>query len=316
MLVTGNAESSESSNGLADLAGFPVSSFPGMWWCAGESDIIHTHFSVPTSLAAPLISRARSKPLIVNAMGADVYDPTRFGALRPALDVINKHWVFRAADAIVVPSTDMLKRLPASVRQKAHVIPYFTDVERFAPESHSKHSTLRLLSVSRLVKRKNLRTSLRTLSHLVSTGMDVSLTIAGDGDERWELQALAQELGVEEHVEFAGFVPDEDLPALYASHDVFVLPSYHEAFGIVFVEALASGLPVVTSDVGGQTDIVTEDVGRTAFPEADDLHAKHIREIADDYERFSRAARERAESHYSADVVLDGYATLYSEVTR
>ncbi len=159
------------------------------------------------------------------------------------------------------------------------LLPPTVDPERLrAPEGARKElrSGLGLdgqfvaLSVGRLVARKAHDLLLRAVAELRREGEAVAAVVVGDGPERPRLQALARELGVEDAVHFAGFVPEEALPRYYAAADAFVMASRQlpdrdgvEGFGIVFLEAGAAGLPVVGAATGGIPEAVEH--GRTGL---------------------------------------------------
>lgn len=122
-----------------------------------------------------------------------------------------------------------------------------------------------ILSVGNLVSRKGHDMVIRALPRLLDTIGKVRYLIAGDGPYRAELEDLASSLGVQGHVVFAGKVPDADLPDIYSLCDLFVLPSREqpescdaERFGMVFLEANASGKPVVAGKSGGVGDAVLD----------------------------------------------------------
>lgn len=300
---------------LAQLATYPLRSLPGALTAAREADVINGHFALPTSAALPAVQLATGTPLVVNLMGADVYDPTRYQRVRPLLDGLLRHWVGAAADALVVPSTDMAARVPDALRPKTHVIPYFVDQTRFRRGVVDTTPPLDLLTVCRLVKRKRLDRALKAVRVCRDRGQDVRLTIAGEGPEREALEEQVERHCLAEAVEFLGYVPDARLPAVYRNHDAFLLPSAHEAFGIAIVEALASGLPAVVSDTGGQTDIVTDAVGRCVDPTPKRL-ADAIGDVWDDLGSMHQAARERVLQHYTPNAVVERYERLYREVAR
>ncbi len=126
-----------------------------------------------------------------------------------------------------------------------------------------------ILSVSRLAQYKGHETVMRAVS-LLGGRFPVSYVIVGDGPGRQSLEGSAQRLGIQDHVHFAGKIPDHELPSFYAMADVFVLCTEerkHEAsvegFGVVFLEAAAAGLPVVATRAGGIPDAVAD--GETGF---------------------------------------------------
>jgi phosphatidylinositol alpha-1,6-mannosyltransferase len=140
----------------------------------------------------------------------------------------------------------------------------------------------------------------------------LTYVVAGDGQQRPALEALATSIGVEDTVEFLGYVPDEDLPSLYNAADVFAMPNRREGtsvegFGIVFLEANATGTPVVGGRHGGVTDAIEDDeTGYLVDPEDSQAVADAIdRLLSDDDLRHSlgEAGRERVEASYTWDDV-------------
>jgi len=307
--VTGSRDGQTSE--LGDMLAWPARRGPDLWRAANRSDILNTHFSVPTSVLSPILSR--QTPVVVNLMGADVFDPTRYQRVRPLLDVINK-WVRLGADRFIVPSADMYDRLSTSSQAMTDVVPYFVDTDRYCPgDSHKRrHKPFRLLTVSRLVERKQLHLAIDALEYLQALGVDCTLTIAGTGPERDWLETLTADADVADSVTFTGYVDEADLPDLYREHDCYLMPSAHEAFGISCAEALASGLPAVVTDTGGHAELVGGG-GLVTSPTSKDI-ADAIQGIRHQYRDFCTAARERAVEHYSPAAVIPQYERIYEEV--
>ncbi|WP_435068269.1 glycosyltransferase family 4 protein [Haloplanus sp. C73] len=137
------------------------------------------------------------------------------------------------------------------------------------------------------------------------------LTIVGDGGDRSELEARAQSMGLADAVSFTGWVPNADLPDLFAAHDIFLYPGrWDEPFGRVFLEALATGTPVVASDVGSVASIVG-DGGRTTDGSVE-AFAETITDLVASgaLPRLSAQAREKARD-YRADAVMPQFERLY-----
>jgi phosphatidylinositol alpha-1,6-mannosyltransferase len=141
---------------------------------------------------------------------------------------------------------------------------------------------LRLLSVARLASSDGYKGIDHTIEALARLpGGSARLDIAGDGDDRARLEALARELGVAERVRFHGRVSDPRLRELYAECDVFVLPSSGEGFGIVYLEAMSFARPCVAADAGGAPYVVREGVSGWLVPYArPDRLAERLREIS------------------------------------
>lgn len=137
-----------------------------------------------------------------------------------------------------------------SVRVPVSVLPVFVNLERFRGLVRTKHPRFEttLLVVSRLEKEKNVMLALEAFAKARRAGYNVGLVVVGSGSEEKALQARAQKLGIEEYIEFAGW--QDDLPAYYAQTDLVLVPSLYEGFGVTIVEALAAGIPVLSTDVG------------------------------------------------------------------
>ncbi len=173
-----------------------------------------------------------------------------------------------------------------------------------------------MLFVGRLRYYKGLDTLIRGLPHIAG-----QLRIVGIGPMEAEWRALAQQVGVAERIEWLGEVSDEELPGLYHAADLFVLPASHpsEAFGLVQVEAMAAGLPVVCTELGTGTSYVNIDgvTGLVAPPRDPDALASAINSLVADPARraaMGRAAQARVEREFELDVMVDRVLALYDEI--
>jgi glycosyltransferase involved in cell wall biosynthesis len=150
----------------------------------------------------------------------------------------------------------------------------------------------------------------------VRTRRPARLRLVGDGPARPAVEALAASLGLAGDVDFLG--ERDDLPALLAGADVFLLPSASESFGLAALESLASGVPVVASNVGGLPEVVTD--GEVGFLHAAGdvaaMSASALRLLEDGLlrARFGAAARARAETMFRVDPAVDRYEAIYRRV--
>lgn len=172
-----------------------------------------------------------------------------------------------------------------------------------------------IVSASRLVPRKGMDVLIKSLPHLVPHRPDLTLAIAGGGRDLGRLKTIAGRLGVAKRVRFLGRVPEVDLASLYACADVFVMLCRNrwggleqEGFGIVFMEAAASGVAQIAGNSGGAPEAVVD--GETGIvlddPTDAELVAKTISELLDDPDRRRRmghAGRERAVSQFDWDLL-------------
>jgi glycosyltransferase involved in cell wall biosynthesis len=141
---------------------------------------------------------------------------------------------------------------------KISVVPNPVDTQLFSPRGAKIDKDRFILFVGRLDPRKNLQILLKSFKTVLRKINDLKLVIIGTGPEKRKLVRLVSELGIGSSVEFMDFVHYEDLPKYYRSCEMFVLPSNQEGFGIVLIEAMASGKPVVSTKCGGPTDFVVD----------------------------------------------------------
>jgi phosphatidylinositol alpha-1,6-mannosyltransferase len=173
-------------------------------------------------------------------------------------------------------SPDRVKVLPNTVDPRYQPGPK----PGYLLDRHGVHGKKVLLTVSRLASSERYKGQdrvIRTLPRLLSEHPDIMYLIVGDGDDRQRLEALAVEQGVAEHVQFVGSVPPEELPDHFRLADVFVMPSTGEGFGIVFLEALATGIHVIAGRQDGSRDALCDGaLGTLVEPENCDALASAI----------------------------------------
>lgn len=184
--------------------------------------------------------------------------------------------------------------------QRIEVIPNGVELERLEPgDPGERFDEPTLLYLGRLKRYKRVDLPIRAVAELRRQGVAVRLVVAGTGDHGQVLQELARELGVEDAVEFRGFVPEEEKVRLFRRSWVHVLTSPKEGWGITNLEAAACGTPTVASDSPGLRDSVVD--GETGFlvPHGDvDALARRIEELIREAElrgRLGRQAREFAQ---------------------
>jgi type III pantothenate kinase len=295
-------------------------------WGADRPDIVHGHFWM-SGHAALLAARQVPVPVVqtFHALGVvkrryqgddDTSPPERLAIER---DIV------RRADEIVATCTDEvfeLIRLGAT-RDRLTVVPCGVDLDRFTPEGPREPRTPgrgRLVAVGRLVPRKGLGNVIEALAALPGT----ELVIAGgppraalrDDPEATRLQRIAEDHGVADRVQLRGRVERADLPALLRSADAVVCSPWYEPFGIVPLEAMACGVPVIASAVGGMIDTVVDGVtGVHISPRDPDRIAQAARGLLEDPARraaYGRAGVRRARRLYDWDRVAAATLEVYT----
>lgn len=285
--------------------------------------VVHSQTSSgPLSLITGLASRARGIPLLTKYT-ADASEeaahrarPAGDPAAAPGVRARAKRAAVRAAQTLLFRLSDRVwtttprfaERVARTFRlrqDRVFLLPNFIELEPFlAGTPHAPPPggcPLRLLVVSRLSAIKGVEVCIAAMTHLGD--LPATLRIVGEaGADAQEyarfLHRRVDELEIEDRVEFVGAVPNERIAAEYHAADVLLQGSYYEAFGISLAEAMAAGVPVVATEVGGVPDVVGDGVSGILVPPADPAAmAAAVRRLAADgalRERLRRAARDRA----------------------
>ena len=287
-------------------------------------DVVHFFFSLPTAAMLPVLD-LRGIPVLVSLRGSDVpgYDPHQRGLTRAhwILRPLTR-WIWRRADRVVAvceslgrQAQETLPGLDYSVFQNG------VDLARFRPRASLRRPAagrIRCLAVSRLVERKGLDDLLRAIATLERDRYE--LEIVGGGADEAALRALAAELGLDGLVHFAGPLDRLRVAARYREADIFTLASREEAFGNAFAEALASGLPIVGSNVGGIPELVEHGRNGVLVPPGNPHSlATAIRFLGERPDvRAEMAARNRAlaEANLSWERMTTRYLATYHGLQR
>jgi glycogen synthase len=274
------------------------------------------YFGLPTGLLSLLPGVHRERPYVISLRGSDVpgYEPTltrKHQMLRP---VTRRIW--RRAYRVVANS-HALRKLALSwfPETSIDVISNGADLPVAFPTRKAMGAGMRVLTVSRLIARKGLETLIMALARLQRE--DLSLDIAGEGPSRDALMHLALSCGVADRVRFHGFVDHGSLASLYAAADIFVLASVAESCSMALLEAMAAGLPVIATRVGGTVELVEHGSNGLliAAQSVDELSAA-LRTLIHDRpqrERFAAANRRLTRERFSWRAVARRYETIFSE---
>jgi glycosyltransferase involved in cell wall biosynthesis len=287
-------------------------------------DAVHVFFSLPTGAMLPLLD-LRGTPVVVSLRGSDVpgYDPHNRALQRAHTALLPfTRWIWRRADRVVALSDSLGRLARRSMPELRYaVIPNGVDLGRFRPPARMRayrSDRVRCLAVARLVERKGLADLIRAIGTLDRGAIE--LEIVGSGPDDQVLRELVATLGLGDQVSFAGSLDRAALARRYATADLFTLASWEESFGNVFAEALAAGLPVVGTDVGGIPTIVRHGRNGLLVPPRDPtaLAAAIEHLAARPLLRAEMARRNRAdaEERLSWDQVATSYLSVYYAMQR
>lgn len=299
-----------------------------VWRTAGRVDVIHLMANSGWSwqlFAAPVLWLAalRDTPVIVNYRGGEAgdYFKRSFRWVKPSLD---------KAAAVVVPS-GFLKAIFGKFDQPTRVIPNIIDLNRFRPTenkttgeqgrhpiTHSRASeTFRLVITRNLEPIYGIDNAIRALAKVQAADVSVRLLIAGSGPAKDDLVQLAMDLGVAEQIEFVGRLDRDGIVALYGGADAMLNPTHVDNMPNSVLEALACGLPVISTDVGGVPYILTHEKTGLLVPPADpEALASAILRLGDD-ETLRQRLRDNGldqVQQYTWERVRDLWLNTYRDV--
>lgn len=279
-------------------------------------DVLHCHGAYPAGYVGAAFARLTGTPLLIRPHGADILpgewidrDPRLAARMRRSL---------LAAAAVVAQGQSLAGRLrelgvPAGRLRIIH-----NGVRLPVGGASELPAEPSILAMGSLSTKKGFDILLQAFRMVRQRLPEVRLTIAGDGPEGPRLRELAGSLGIMDAVAFPGFVTGEAKAALFSRARIFVSSSRREPFANVILEAAAAERPIVASRVGGNVEMVEDEVsGLLVEPEDPEGLAKAILRLLEDCQRarlMGRAARRRAETLFSWDGMVDKYEALYREV--
>jgi glycosyltransferase involved in cell wall biosynthesis len=244
-------------------------------------DLIHTHDWL-TSLAAIALKDALGCPLVATIHATERGRGRGYlsGELQWSIDRAERHLI-DSTDRVIVCSKHMVQELQSFFQvpvAKLTTVPNGVDVTKLNHlagnnlaqfrANYAKPNDKIVFTVSRLVYEKGVHRLVEAAPRILSECPLARIIIAGRGPEAENLKRQAEALGVTERVNFIGFISDENRNRLFKTADCAIFPSLYEPFGIVALEAMALGCPVVVSDVGGFSEVVTHtETGITTYPD-------------------------------------------------
>jgi glycosyltransferase involved in cell wall biosynthesis len=296
----------------------------GARFAADPPDLVHGHFWM-SGLAALSATRGLDVPVVqtFHALGVTKRRFQGGNDTSPPVRIRMERALARNVDRVIATSTDEVSELVrlGAPRSRITVVPCGVDVDEFSPDGPvaARGDRPRVLCIGRLVPRKGFDTAIRALvgvpdAELIIAGGPATGELSAD-PEAARLTRLADRFGVADRVRLIGAVARPDVPALLRSADLVVCTPWYEPFGIVPLEAMACGVPVVASAVGGFLDTVVDGSTGTLVPprRPDRLAAAMRRLLAEPFwrEAYGTAGVDRARSRYSWDRIATATLAVY-----
>ena len=306
-----------------------VPSFGTFLKAVKSSKIVHAHgHPYLTSLIAAKLAKRYNKPFVLTQHNTFIEYENFFDKVERLNDLTVGKETLKDADKIITVSNatkDYVLSLGAKPR-KVKVMYNGVDLERFRPlagkreEMRKKHGIPQnskvAITVRRLVFKNGIDTLIESANLAVKKNPNITFLVVGKGPDQSSVHMRAKQLGIENNFRLTGFVKDEDLPFYYNADDFFVLPSKSgEGLPLVALEAMACGLPVIATDVGGISEVLLEKWGRLVPANQPERLAKAVLEFAnEDFSSRKKELRATVEEKFSWDKNVERLVEIYEEL--
>lgn len=297
-------------------------------------DVLNSHWILPQGLVGAIIKKFTGKKhlLTIHAGGLFALETLPFKHKVTNFIVVN-------CDHVTVVSSYNREKLlnlvttnlRPEIEKKIKIIPMGVNIEKFIQKDktmlRAKYGTpidtSMLLFVGRLSEKKGIEYIIKAMAIIIKNDKNIKLWIIGSGELEGDLKSLVNKLQLNDHIEFRGKVGEEELIESYILADIMIVPSIVTSYGdtegmpVVIMEALASGKPIITTDVGGITDAIMDgDTGILVQQKSSEELAKKIYELINDEElreHLSKNAVKCAREKFSWDVIANKYDQLIQD---
>ncbi|PCJ49781.1 MAG: colanic acid biosynthesis glycosyltransferase WcaL [Gammaproteobacteria bacterium] len=268
-----------------------------------EIEHVHNHLGDNSGTVALLAASLASIPFSISIHGPHIF----FDGLHWALDVKTKYAKFISCIGYFCKSQMMLYS-EKEYWSKFKIIRCGVDLKQFEYREPTNKAR-KILYVGRLSAEKGIPILFDSISKLKNQNYDIELTLLGDGDDRAYLENLSREKNLDSSIRFAGFVSHEEIAKSLRDSDIFVLPSFAEGIPVALMEAMAIGIPVIATAVGGVTELVVDqETGLVVSPADPDSLANAITRYVDSPDlckSISTKARNKVAEEFNIDNQID-----------
>ena len=286
-------------------------------------DVYHADAPLPAGYAMMKAAKKYNKPFVVHGHGLDVFLGESYKGAKNCEKIVTvSQQVYREADAVIGVSHKVLEKIQEEVdiTGKGYVAYNGVDVDKFIPVEQKKpNDRVRIISIGNLIPLKGHEYTLRAIRQLVDDGyVDINFLLVGRGRLEQQLKEMVADLKLESYVTFYGYIPYTDVVKMLQQSDIFVLASYYEALGCVYLEAMACGIPVIGCQGNGIDEIIN--AGCDGYL----IDAKNVSQIADclkelfDVERrrqMGKMARKTVFSKYTWNDSANKILSVYKQFT-
>jgi len=281
-------------------------------------DLVFVWSSVPSGFPAVLLRIFKKLPFIVRVGGPDIPGfEERYSFVYKIISPVIK-FIWKKSE-ILITKCKTEKEMIKAINKKLEIKTIYNGVDttKFKPSKEKNSSqSLKLICSARLIKRKGQYTLIDAVSNLKKEGVKIHVDLVGEGDEKEAYIKYAKEKEVAKQIMFSGYVPRKDMPKKYQEADIFVLPSYNEGMSNALLEAMACGLPVIVTDVGGTEELVDENIGFVFKAGDSDTLTKIIKNEFQNKEKIDKLgqnSRKKAEQ-FNWRKIAEEYSKLFKTI--
>jgi len=279
---------------------------------AGKVDVLHAHVSFPCGYVASVLSEKYRIPYVLTEHMGPFPFPHYMSGGKPRKEISQAF--NHAAEAIAV-SPSLAARITSFGYRRPVVIPNVIDERRFAIRKERPAGRFVFFTLAGISYEKGIDTLLAAIAAWDPPAEAVAFHIGGGGKKLSFYKTMAGKLGIADRISWLGPIPRQEAPRRFQEADVFVLPSRHESFGVVYAEAIASGLPVIATRCGGPEYIVNEMNGKLVDTGDAQGLANAMREVYGDHQSFSPdRIREDFMRRFSRQAVIPQLTEVYRRV--
>lgn len=299
-----------------------------------KPDVLHAHWILPNGFIAGQVARITGVPLLIQLHGSDVFTAEKNPLFRTMARsaASNARWIISPSPDLKIRlgaigiDTSKISLVPNTVEADFNTSLSDGDAENLRKELGIPNDHIIVLAVGRMVYVKGFNYLLEAFARIVETQENVTLVIAGGGVLYDNIKEMSEALGVNEQVRLPGPVSREEVPKYFSMADIAVVPSIKHESGavdglpVVVPEAMASGLPIVASNVGGISVLVKNDVTGVLVPERDpDSLARGILRLIEHPElrtKYGNRAKTVIEKAVNYDTISAHFVKVYESMTR
>jgi len=282
-------------------------------------DLIHAHWIIPQGFLCVVICKyfiKKSPKILCTSHGSDLF------ALQSRFISAIRRWTLEYVDSMTVVSEYMksLCLIDSDMSNKVHVCSMGVDLKgHFIPKKDIYRDRYRIIFVGRLVEKKGIAYLLDAIKKLINKFEKINLIVVGDGSDRSMLENKCKDLMIEQHVKFQGSVSQDELPGLYSSASIFVMPSIdQEGLGLVAVEAMGCGCAVITSALGSVNDIIEDGVNGIMVESGDSTSLaetiKYLLSNSSERDRMAEDGRRSVVKKFDWQIVVYKYQKIIESV--